>query len=335
MSTAMFGGDDTPFDPAALNAQIDEILGGHRERMGADAVPGDPIPPTGEEGQPTGAEAIPPAPAPVGVQPAPEFVAPPAPALDDEDVIILRALRDPDRADAVRQAALGVTAPPPVAEAPAPPPPPAATLPEEVTPDSFEATLWRQQQEMLAELRATRERADAVGQQTAMDRARQAASAATASLVRKYGHALSTGEIEAVCKAAASRGWVDAMIRARGGEEAPGAIEAGMTDALEAVVRSDDGLLAKVLGGPTVAVPPAQEPVVPQAIPQPQHTPEAAERQRLLTALSPGASPTGTPAPRAPLEVDRGNGGMMTEVAKRALAQEIVGSGLRDQIEGG
>ena len=28
MSTAMFGGDDTPFDPAALNAQIDEILGG-------------------------------------------------------------------------------------------------------------------------------------------------------------------------------------------------------------------------------------------------------------------------------------------------------------------
>jgi hypothetical protein len=369
MSDTMFGGGGQPFDPAQLNAEIDAMMAGHRGRMGMEEQP-PPAQPAPEnlagEGA-AGAGTVPPTPAPatpqyaVTVTPAVPVVAPPpapSPLLGvdaDEQaelIVLARALRDPERAAAVRQAALGVQ---PQAAPPVPAPPAEEPLPEHIDPDSIEAQLWRTQQTQLAEIRAMRQdmntQAQQVAQQESLERARIAAQATTAKLVSKYGHVLSAPEIEAVCKAAASRGWVDAMVQARGGEQIPGALEAGMMDALEAVIRGDDGLLSKVLGGPVVGIPPpavqpgfppvpTAQPPYPQPVYQPpvpgqQHSPEAAERQRMLTALSTGASPTGMAPQRAAMEVDRAAGGRMTEASKQALISEVMATGFRQEIEGG
>jgi hypothetical protein len=334
------GNDDAPFDPTALNSALENIISGHRSRMGADE---NPIPPAPADlpGAPVVDDVLPVAPtADPAVAPEPEIPIPPPPAAAappadpfssydqlrrNELAIIARSLDDPERADAIRRAYTGVERA--VAE-PAPVAPAAPELPDYITPQSVEGQLWVQNQTLLRRVEAMESQSQQVQQSTVMDRARQAAQSATGRFVNRYGSHLSREEIEAVHKIAGQRRLPDAFIAARGGDQVAGAVEEGMYEALEFVLRSTDSLLARVLS-PAASLPaPPVEPT--PAFPAAPVPDGARERQRLLNALSTGASPVGAPPLRQPIEVDHAGGGRMTELSRRRLVEQAV-SDLRGQ----
>lgn len=263
-------GSNAPFDPSTLNDVLDNIM---RDRPVA--------------GAPEGYVPDPPATLPdPGLAPTPPPVAPDLFSgmndLERQELLAIRqAMADPERQQAVRRAYLGVGEPAPVAAAP---PPPAETLPEDVDPDSFEAKLWKQNQTLMARVEELSQGVAHREAQTDAERAQEAAKRVTAAFKTRYGDRLSDAEIMAIASTAGARKLPDAFLPTTDGN-----IEAAMAQSLEFVLRSDDALLAKVLGQP------AATPGVPG------HTPEAADRQRKLTALSSAASPTGDVPTRQPL----------------------------------
>lgn len=344
----IFGGDglegeggEAPFDPANFDAVLDRAIA-ERPIAGApaDYVPeGQPLSPQTPDGEVVGGEvggvptggppeppsvppppAAPPAPVPPVAPPvAPPPAAPAGPAdpfagLSDferqEALAVLQAMRDPDRALAVRQAYLGV-APTPAAPAAAAPPqaPPEPQLPEDIDPHSFEATMWRENQEMKREIAATRA-AITQGQEQSEAQVRAgAAERATAAFSAKYAGRLTEQEILAVAQTAGMRRLPEAL------RPTSASWDAAMAEALEFTLRSNDTLLTKALGAPAPPPPPVGSPQ--------SRSPEAQTRGRRLTAVSSAASPSGEAPTRQPLE-HRGDG-KLTEKSRLQLVQEMIG----------
>jgi hypothetical protein len=218
-----------------------------------------------------------------------------------------QALSDPERALAVRRAMLGVEAPP-AAAVPTPAAPVAAplpTLPEEIDPGSFEAQLWQQNQEMQRQLAEIKAGQQATTEQTEQQIIGQAARMATSNFATRYAGKLSKEEIEAVCQHAGLQKLPEAF------RPVSASWEEAMDKALEFTVRSNDGLLAKVLG---------MQPVI-----APAPGTESEPRKRVLTALSSAASPSGEAAQRTPIE-HRGDG-RLSEKSRLALVQEMMSGG--------
>jgi len=324
-------GDETgiEIDPANLDSVLDRVLKDRpvagRPDGFAPGAPGSEVPtPDGEvhgtagEGPETSAPVLPEAPSSPSPPPAAET--PPAPVdpfagLSEIERLELmqyrQALADPDRALAVKRAILGVPEAPAASAAVAPPAPAAPTLPEDVDPGSFEATLWQQNQEMMAEIRSLREGQQASQEMTEQERMNAAAQRATQAFVARYGSRLSQDEIAAVAQHAGLQKLPEAF------RPVSQTWDEAMDKSLEFVLRSNDGLLAKVLGGAAPAPPPAPG----------TRSPEAVHRGRQLTALSSAASPSGEAAQRVPIE-SRGDGtGKMSEKSRLALVQEMLSAG--------
>ena len=83
-----------------------------------------------------------------------------------------------------------------------------------------------------------------------------------------------------------------------------------MTKSLEFVLRSNDQLLAKVLGAPAPAPVPTGQ------------TPESQGRKRVLTALSSAASPGGD-VPQRPA-IEHREDGRLTEKSRLNVVEELV-----------
>ena len=317
-------GGEAPFDASNLDQILDKALenrpvAGRPPGYDPDTVTGSTVPqPDGDgaEGGVTQASAPVPPEAPPSPPPtvAPEVQTPPADPLANLGELerlelsqLRQALADPERALAVRRAMLGVEAPP-AAAVPTPAAPVAApvpTLPEEIDPGSFEAQLWHQNQEMqrqLAEIKAGQEQTQ---ERTEQQVVQQAARMATTNFAARYAGKLSKEEIEAVCQHAGLQKLPEAF------RPVSQTWEEAMDKALEFTVRSNDGLLAKVLGmTPVVNPPPGADTI---------------NTKRQLTALSSAASPSGEAAQRAPIE-HRGDG-KLSEKSRLALVQEMMSGG--------
>jgi hypothetical protein len=312
------------FDPSNLDKVLDQVIANRpvagRPDGFAPGAPGSAVPqPDGETGT-EGGDPGPPASVPPEAPPAspPAAETPPAVPADPlgnlnemerlELSQLRQALSDPERALAVRRAMLGVEAPP-VTAAPTPAAPVAATptLPEEIDPGSFEAQLWHQNQEMQRQLAEIKAGQQATTEQTEQQIIGQAARTATSNFATRYAGKLSKEEIEAVCQHAGLQKLPEAF------RPVSASWEEAMDKALEFTVRSNDGLLAKVLG---------MQPVI--ADPN-QRSPEAMSTARKLTALSSAASPSGEAAQRTPIE-HRGDG-RLSEKSRLALVQEMMSGG--------
>jgi hypothetical protein len=307
------------FDPSNLDKVLDQVIANRPVAGRPDGfMPGEPgsaVPqPDGETGT-EGGEPGPPASVPPETPPAPPPAATPPPAdplgdLNEMERLELsqlrQALSDPERALAVRRAMLGVEAPQAVA-APTPAAPVAAvpTLPEEIDPGSFEAQLWTQNQEMQRQLAEIKAGQQATTEQTEQQIIGQAARMATSNFATRYAGKLSKEEIEAVCQHAGLQKLPEAF------RPVSNTWEEAMDKALEFTVRSNDGLLAKVLGmTPVVAPAPGADTIA---------------NKRQLTALSSAASPSGEAAQRTPIE-HRGDG-RLSEKSRLALVQEMMSGG--------
>ena len=311
------GEGETPFDPANFSTALDAIMADRYPS--ADPPPVDP-PPVDEVPPPP--PVLPP-PAQLPVDPPPPIAADAPPdffsTLSDleraELLAVRQALVDPERQGAIRRAYLGVPTDAPVAQAPPPPPPAPPALPEHVDPDSFEAQIWRELQESRAEITALRQGVTAQSAQTEAQLANAAARKVTAEFAGRYGDKLSAEEIQAVCSMAGAQRLPEAFLPTTGGD-----LEAAMGKSLEFVLRSNDALLAKILGAPVAP---------PSALPG--HSPADAERQRKLTALSSAASPSGEVPVRKPIE--HRPDGRLTEESRQAVLAQMVGK-LTDSGEG-
>jgi hypothetical protein len=183
--------------------------------------------------------------------------------------------------------------------APAAPSPP--TLPDYIDPDSFEATLWHENQEIKQQLAGI---AEFTKQQTEQQRASQAATIACQRFGAKYSN-LTEQDVIDIAKYAAQTGMSTAFM---GTAEAKADPSVGYGQALEAVLWSNEGFRSRVLetSGPTT--PPGEQE-------------EATTRKRKLRALSGAASPVSGPTPtRSPLKT--GTDGKLTEDSRQGLVKE-------------
>jgi hypothetical protein len=322
------GDPNGPPTPANLTAALHDALGAH----GYETQPPDPgagAPGQGVAPDPAaGAPLAPPAPSqaqeppPAAPAPAPPVVGPPPvpdpfatmTAEERAELLMLRqGLMDPERQAHIRRAYLGVTETPP-------PPAPEPQLPADVDPESFEAQLWRSQQETQRQIAQLAQQTARAQEQTEAQRAQAAANAAGARFAQRYGAVLTQDEIAGIARTAGSRGLPQAMVSARvaqmGGRPPTQAeIEDAMVESLEFVLRSDNTLLARVLGTGQPAPPPGPPTVSPTL-----------DNKRVLTALSTGASPAGEPTPRPPLE--HRPDGRLTEASRSQMMEQIV-AGMR------
>jgi len=318
----IFGEDGPAFDPSNLDSVLNKVLedrpvAGRPAGYDPDAVAGSAVPssdgesPGTESGEPGPAASVPPEapPAPPPVAETPPSPADPLGGLSEMERLELsqlrQALSDPERALAVRRAMLGVEAQPaPVPASPAPVAAPVPTLPEEIEPGSFEAQMWQQNQDLkaqIAEIRAGQEQNQERSEQQVIG---QAARMATTNFAARYAGKLSKEEIEAVCQHAGLQKLPEAF------RPVSNTWEEAMDKALEFTVRSNDGLLAKVLGmTPVVNPPPGADTIT---------------TKRQLTALSSAASPSGEAAQRTPIEF---TGGKLSEKSRLALVQEMMSGG--------
>jgi hypothetical protein len=190
-----------------------------------------------------------------------------------------------------------------------------AKLPDHIDPESFEAQIWREQQEIKQSLsgisRATRDQNEAFAKQQAATAATQAGNLFS----QRYGDKLSQDEILEIAKYAGQTGLAGAFISSPEGKRDP--VNA-YTQALEATLWGNELFRNKVMGeGP-------KKPVGEQ--------PEAQDRKRKLKAISTGASPVSGPAPqRAKAEV--GSDGRLTEKSRQDLIKELA-NGMARQSEG-
>jgi len=340
----LFGGtgledNETPFDPAALDGALAQVL---RDRPplgepgGAAPITAPPAPvdtsgepPASEGGVVQAPVAAPVVDEPVATLPAVPTVEAGVPAVPDDGMTdlerqelaaIRQALADPERALAVRQAYLGVPAAAPPVAPPAPVERPsfaAKPLPEHVDPDSFEAQLWNEQQETQRLLFEQSQATQVQNQATAQERNMAAARTATAAFAARYGDKLTPIEMQAVAQRAAAQKLPEAFLPTTGNN-----IEEAMNRSLEFVLRSDDALLAKVLGAPA----PAPVTALPSGT-----SPASTERKRSLTALSSAASPGGD-APRAAPITTREDG-RIDESSRQSLISQLM-AGMNAEREG-
>jgi hypothetical protein len=201
--------------------------------------------------------------------------------------------------------ARAVAPPPPVIEQPVP------RLPEHVDPTSFEADLWRGQQE---QNRALQEIAAAT-RQTQQVAERQRADSIANRAASDFGarHGLAPDDLMAVAQHAGASG-LAGQLTASANTDAD--LYRAYQTAMETSLWSTPELRAKVI--PTEAPTP------------PAETPEAIARKRNLTALSGAASPVAGPATKPP-PVRTGRDGKIVENDRQALIREAANKIARSQ----
>jgi hypothetical protein len=269
------------------------------------AVPGAPPEPTLGA---TPVETAPASPPPVAIDPLSELPPERRAAL----LAIDQSLTDPVKRDAVLRALAGHPAETPQTVA-------APQLPDHVDPESFEAQLWRQQQEtnrQIAEIAAvTRQQQEQSARQIAV----VAAQTAGEIFEARYAGKLTKEEVAAIAHHAGSTGIAGALAAA---PEFQGKLQAAYDAALEHVLWSTEAYRDKVIGVAASAAP----------IP-PVATVESQDRKRKLTALSSAASPiSGGPAPRSSLE-SRPDG-RLTDKSRQQVVKEAATAIARSRSEG-
>jgi hypothetical protein len=311
--------DDTEFDLDAFMAETDRAVGESvtRQRANEPAPEVDSIPPT------SGAPTEDPAP---GVEPetevepdepAPEEPAPPAatvPAPSDP----LASLTPERRAQLLALDEFLQKDPAALQRLTAPEPEPvAAQLPEDIDPQSFEATLWRQNQETQAQLReitnATRLQSETFAKQAAAQAAQQAGAAFAARYVGK----LEEADVLAIAREAGASGIAGVLAAT---EEGQRDLAGAYQKALEVTMWQNEAYRSKVVGEAPVE--------------QPGDAPAAKERKRKLTALSSAASPVSGPADkRSPLQSR--DDGRLTPQSRSQLIQEAANGIARARMSEG
>lgn len=187
-------------------------------------------------------------------------------------------------------------------------PPP--SLPEHVDPESVEARLWAQNQEILARLdRQEAQRSADQAAQTQQQRLVQAASAAGANFEARYPQ-LSSEELTALGTRAFQSGLPQVLVARPGAD-----LVASYEEALEHTLWTDPNLRARVVN------------VAPPAPPVPPIGPTAAgeERKRTLTALSGAATPIAGPPPARQALETRADGSL-TSGSKDLLVNQLAQS---------
>lgn len=316
LNESLADGTEAEFDLDAFMADADKAVSESNDRQyAASASPAPVAPessenevevrevlPTGEEGE-TEVEA--------GDEPVAEVSAPapaaPAPSDPFSDIsperrAALLALhetleRDPAKAESVLR---GLTSP-----ASEPEPAPVATLPEDIDPQSFEATLWRQQQETNAQLSQLTSVARQQQETFAKQQAATAAQQAGAAFAARYVGKLEQADVLAIAQQAGSSGIAGVLAST---EEGKRDLIGAYDRALETTLWGNEAFRQKVIGETPVIAPGEQ--------------PEAKDRKRKLTALSSAASPVSGPAPkRSPLESR--DDGRLTPQSRMGLVQEM------------
>ncbi len=225
----------------------------------------------------------------------------------------LLALDEAVMADPAKRAAVfGILSGQAPTAAPAAPEPP--KLPDDIDPDSFEAKLWRDQQEnrQLLEkvVQSNRDQQIAFATQQANTVAVQAAT----RFGQRYQDRLTQADVEAIAKYTGQSGIAAAFSATPDGKLDPvGALDR----ALESVLWTNESFRAKVIDAAVPHVAPGEKP-------------EAKARKRKLNAISPSGSPVSGPAPgKTPAEVTRD--GRFTEKSRSALVKEIANGIARDR----
>jgi hypothetical protein len=187
----------------------------------------------------------------------------------------------------------------------APPQPTTPTLPPEIDPDSFEAKLWLDNQELKQQVAGiaqfTRQQAAAVEAQQSAQRA----TIACQNFATRYADKLTEADVREIAQWAGDRGLPAAFM---GSAEAKANPIIGYEQALESALWTNEVFRARVLG--------AAEPEFAG------DAPPAKDRKRKLHAVGASASPVSGPAPkRSPLE--SGPDGKLAENSRQALVKEF------------
>lgn len=307
------GGEDVQIDLDKVLNSVTDIL---NDRPSVpDDTPAPEAEPEPEEDLPSGGEQAEVEEESEELPPAPVDPPPPDPWLEipPERRAAMLALDQTVMADPDKRAKVfGILS----GDSDAPPVPTTPSLPEHVDPDSFEAQIWRENQEIKAQLREIGTATKAQAEITMADRARVAASTAANRFQAKYSQ-LSEQDVIDVARYAGQTGIASAFMTTAEAKADP---IVGYEQALEHVLWTNESFRGRVLG--TSALPP--EP--------PGNQPEAVERKRKLTALSGAASPVSGPAPqRSPLE--HGVDGKLTEKSRSQLVKDAANM-LRQSNEG-
>jgi hypothetical protein len=198
----------------------------------------------------------------------------------------------------------------------APKAPPAPTLPEHIDPESFEATLWHETQELRQTVAQLAAQSRAVQEQTIQQRAVAAADEAGRRFSAKYSEQLSETDVLEIAQYAGQSGVMANFSNTKEARENP---VVAFEQALEHTLWTNEAFRQRVLGTSG-----------PQA--QPGDAPEAQARKRKLHAVSGAAGPTAGPTPgRSPLE--NGADGKLTERSRQDLVKEAANM-LRRTSEG-
>ena len=185
----------------------------------------------------------------------------------------------------------------------APPPP---TLPEHIDPDSFEATIWKEQQATNARIAEISEHTRLQQEAFEKQRANAAAMEAGNRFAQKYAGKLDQNDILEIAKYAGTTGIAGTFTATKEGRENP---TEALERALEHTLWTNESFRAKILGTDGPTTPPGEQPA-------------AQERKRKLTAVSSSASPvTGSSSTRSPLEND--SNGRLQEKSRMQVVQDL------------
>jgi hypothetical protein len=188
-------------------------------------------------------------------------------------------------------------------EAPAQPKTP--TLPPEIDPDSFEAKLWLDNQELKQQVAGI---AQFTRQQAAATEAQQNAQRATIAcqnFATRYADKLTEQDVKEIAQYAGAVGLPAAFM---GTAEAKANPIVGYEQALESALWTNELFRSRVLG--------TAEPVLPG------NSPEAKQHKRKLHAVGASASPVSGPTPkRSPLQ--SGPDGKLSETSRQDLVKEF------------
>ena len=189
------------------------------------------------------------------------------------------------------------------------------TLPEHIDPDSFEAQIWREQQEIKQAVQGMSQHQR--DQQLAFEKqqANTAAYQAGDLFAQKYTGKLSQQDVIEIAKYAGESGIAAGFANTPEGRRNPAA---ALGQALESVLWSNEAFRAKVIDAKPVEVP--------------GEKPEAVDRKRKLNALGTAASPVSGPSPKRP-PAETGADGRLTEKSRQDLVKELA-TGIARQSEG-
>jgi hypothetical protein len=190
-----------------------------------------------------------------------------------------------------------------------PPPRPVPTLPEHVDPDSVEAQIWSQNQEILGRLdRQDAERQQATAREAQSQKFLAAAATAGNNFSARYPD-LTEQEVVALARRAGDSGLAPALANRPGVD-----LTASYEEALEHMLWTDPTLRQRVAGVPSSnAAPPA---------PATGPTPAGERNKRVLHALSGAAVPIAGPPP-AKAELETRLDGTLTPGSKGRLVDQL------------